>query len=88
MARRCCWRWAWSRRTGGGWAGRSAELGDCAGECAGEAGRGALSFADLKVRVDPAAEWEQMYHEVWRIERAYFYDPHFHGTDTVADEKL
>ena len=28
-----------------------------------------------------------MYHEVWRIERAYFYDPNFHGTDTVADEK-
>ena len=50
-------------------------------------GEGALSFADLKVRVDPAAEWEQMYHEVWRIERAYFYDPHFHGTDTVADER-
>jgi len=42
---------------------------------------------NLKVRVVPAAEWEQMYHEVWRIERAYFYDPHFHGTDTVADEK-
>jgi len=50
-------------------------------------GEGALSFADLKVRVDPAAEWAQMYHEVWRIERAYFYDSHFHGTDTVADER-
>jgi tricorn protease len=50
-------------------------------------GEGALSFADLKVHIDPAAEWAQMYHEVWRIERAYFYDPHFHGTDTVADEK-
>jgi len=50
-------------------------------------GDGALSFADLKVRVEPKAEWEQMYHEVWRIERAYFYDSHFHGTDTAADEK-
>jgi tricorn protease len=50
-------------------------------------GDGALSFADLKVRVEPSAEWAQMYHEVWRIERAFFYDPHFHGTDTVADEK-
>ncbi len=50
-------------------------------------GDGALSFADLQVRVDPPAEWSQMYHEVWRIERAYFYDPHFHGTDTVADER-
>lgn len=50
-------------------------------------GDGVLSFADLKVRVEPAAEWAQMYHEVWRIERAYFYDPNFHGADTVADEK-
>jgi tricorn protease len=50
-------------------------------------GEGALSLADLKVHVDPAAEWMQMYHEVWRIERAYFYDPHYHGTDTVADER-
>jgi tricorn protease len=50
-------------------------------------GDGDLSFADLKVHVDPAAEWMQMYHEVWRIERSYFYDPHFHGTDTVADER-
>jgi len=50
-------------------------------------GDGALSFADLKVRVEPSAEWAQMYHEVWRIERAFFYDPHFHGTDTAASEK-
>jgi tricorn protease len=49
---------------------------------------GALSLADMKVRVEPSAEWAQMYHEVWRIERAYFYDSHFHGADTVADEKL
>ena len=50
-------------------------------------GEGALSFGDVKMRVDPHAEWAQMYHEVWRIERAYFYDPNFHGTNTVADEK-
>jgi tricorn protease len=50
-------------------------------------GEGALSFADLKVHVDPTAEWMQMYHEVWRIERSFFYDPHYHGTDTVADER-
>jgi tricorn protease len=50
-------------------------------------GDGALNFSGLKVRVEPKAEWAQMYHEVWRIERAYFYDPHFHGTDTFAQEK-
>lgn len=50
-------------------------------------GEGALSPAGMQVRVEPAAEWAQMYHEVWRIERAFFYDPHFHGAPTVADER-
>ena len=46
----------------------------------------ALNLAQLEVRVDPQQEWAQMYREVWRIERAYFYDPGFHGVDTVAQE--
>lgn len=46
-----------------------------------------LKLDQLTVRVDPAAEWAQMYHEIWRIERAFFYDPNFHGYDTVAAEK-
>jgi tricorn protease len=50
-------------------------------------GEGVVSLADLEVRIDPAAEWRQMYHEVWRVERAYFYDPNFHGVDTVAEER-
>jgi tricorn protease len=31
------------------------------------------------MRVDPKAEWAQMYREVWRIERDFFYDPGAHG---------
>jgi len=50
-------------------------------------GEGDVSLDGLQVRVDPPAEWRQMYHEVWRIERAYFYDPNFHGVNTVAEEK-
>ncbi len=46
-----------------------------------------LSLDSLEVRVDPAAEWAQMYKEVWRIQRAYFYDPGFHGFDTVSAER-
>ncbi|MFI5165680.1 MAG: PDZ domain-containing protein [Thermoanaerobaculales bacterium] len=48
---------------------------------------GALTLKDLKVYVDPRAEWRQMYHEVWRIERDFFYDPHYHGLDLAAAEK-
>src|SRR5215472_710337 len=50
-------------------------------------GEGALNFGDLKLRVVPHEEWAQMYHEVWRIERAFFYDANFHGVNTVEDEK-
>jgi len=49
--------------------------------------KGALKTDALEVRVDPAAEWKQMYHEVWRIERDYFYDPNYHGLDLKAAEQ-
>jgi tricorn protease len=42
----------------------------------------------MEVWVDPRAEWRQIYHEVWRIERDFLYDPHFHGLDLAATEKL
>jgi tricorn protease len=50
-------------------------------------GDGVLAMGELKVYVDPQAEWKQMYHEVWRIERDFFYDPHHHGLDLQAAEK-
>jgi tricorn protease len=46
-----------------------------------KAGEGILKMADMEVYVEPRAEWKQMYREVWRIERDFFYDPHFHGLD-------
>jgi tricorn protease len=46
-----------------------------------------LKTQDLEVKVDPPAEWKQMFHEVWRIEREYFYDPHYHGLDLQAAEE-
>lgn len=46
-----------------------------------------LKLEKLAVRIDPGAEWAQMYREIWRIQRAYFYDPNFHGYDTVAAEQ-
>ncbi|NIM50509.1 MAG: peptidase S41, partial [Gemmatimonadales bacterium] len=38
----------------------------------------------IKVRIDPRAEWKQIYHEAWRINRDYFYDPNMHGADWAA----
>jgi len=50
-------------------------------------GEGALRVSDLEVKVDPMAEWKQMYNEVWRIEKSYFYDPNLHGVNTADAEK-
>ena len=52
-------------------------------------GEGALKLEGMEVRVDPRAEWKQMYHEVWRIERDFFYDPDLHGLESgrVAQKK-
>jgi len=52
-----------------------------------EAGKGNLKTADMELYVDPRAEWKQMYHEIWRIERDFFYDPHHHGLDLAQAEK-
>ncbi len=52
-----------------------------------EAGKGKLKTEDMEVSVQPREEWDQMYHEVWRIERDFFYDPHYHGLDLPAAEK-
>ncbi len=46
-----------------------------------------LDTAAMDVRVDPPAEWRQMYREVWRIERDFLYDPNAHGLDLRAAEK-
>ncbi|HYL83550.1 MAG TPA: PDZ domain-containing protein [Candidatus Angelobacter sp.] len=50
-------------------------------------GEGALKLGDMEAFVDPRAEWNQMYHEVWRIERDFLYDPNHHGLNIPATEK-
>jgi len=43
-----------------------------------------LDVERVQVRVDPPAEWRQMFHEAWRINRDWFYDPGYHGADWPA----
>jgi tricorn protease len=38
-----------------------------------------LDLSDLRMRLDPRAEWAQMFHEDWRIGRDWFYDSQMHG---------
>jgi tricorn protease len=48
---------------------------------------GPLKLDAMDVWVDPRAEWEHMYHQVWRDERDFFYDPGLHGVNKEAMEK-
>ncbi len=52
-----------------------------------KSGEGTLNVDNIELFVDPQAEWKQMYKEVWRIERDFFYDPHYHGLDLQASEE-
>ena len=52
-----------------------------------KAGEGVLKTDTLQVRDRSAGEWKQMYNEVWRIQRDWFYDPAFHGLDLQAQAK-
>lgn len=43
-----------------------------------------MKLAAMKGTVNPHEEWAQMFHEAWRIQRDYFYDPNMHGVDWQA----
>lgn len=42
-------------------------------------GEGVLKTDQMEVRVDPPAEWRQIYKEIWRIQRDFLYDTKAHG---------
>lgn len=45
---------------------------------------GRLDLSGMKLRIDPATEWAQIYHDAWLIMRDWFYDPGLHGVDWQA----
>jgi tricorn protease len=49
-----------------------------------EAPDGKLKTDAIQVRVDPRAEWPEIFDEAWRVNRDYFYDPKMHGRDWAA----
>ncbi|MFL6334735.1 MAG: PDZ domain-containing protein [Pyrinomonadaceae bacterium] len=42
---------------------------------------GLLKLDGLTMKLDPKAEWAEMYTDAWRTMRDWFYDPNMHGTD-------
>ncbi len=43
-----------------------------------------LDLSGLRMKLDPRAEWRQMWDDAWRITRDWFYDPKMHGFDWAA----
>jgi tricorn protease len=44
----------------------------------------ALGTGDLQLWIEPQAEWQQIFDDVWRMQAEYFYDPDLHGIDWQA----
>lgn len=53
-------------------------------EAPAKVGDGPLSVAQLETKVDPKAEWANIFRETWRIQREYFYDSKMQGADWDA----
>lgn len=49
-----------------------------------QAGQGKINVDSMEVKIDPAAEWKQIFYEAWKINRDFFYDPNMHGCDWPA----
>jgi tricorn protease len=47
-------------------------------------GEGALNLGGLRAEVDPPAEWKEMFNEVWRQERDFFFEPSMNGVNWEA----
>ncbi|MFN8353433.1 MAG: PDZ domain-containing protein [Spirosomataceae bacterium] len=41
----------------------------------------AVNMSNIQVKIDPAAEWKQIFREAWRYQRDYFYVRNVHGLD-------
>jgi len=44
-------------------------------------GQGRLAVDAIEVKIDPRAEWSQIFDEAWRINRDFFYATNMHGHD-------
>ena len=44
-------------------------------------GDGALNLSTMRAEINPPEEWKQMFNEVWRQERDYFFEAAMNGVD-------
>jgi tricorn protease len=52
-----------------------------------KAGDGALDLAGMRAEVDPREEWKQVFNEVWRQQRDYFFTASMNGVDWAKERE-
>lgn len=58
-----------------------------AGRKPGNPGEGKIDLSGVSLFVDPVAEWKQIFDEVYKIEKDFFYVKNMHGVDWDANRK-
>ena len=48
-------------------------------------GDGTLNLSSMEMRIDPRAEWQQMFNETWREERDFFFEASMNGVDWAKE---
>ncbi len=51
----------------------------------GHIGENALALSGMQAEIDPRAEWKQMFYEVYRQERDYFFEPSMNGVNWAQE---
>ena len=46
-----------------------------------------LDVSRMEAKIDPSAEWNEMFHQAWRLERDFFFNPEMNGVDWPAIER-
>jgi tricorn protease len=44
-------------------------------------GDGKLNLGEVVAKIDPREEWREVFHEAWRVERDFYWDPNMTGHD-------
>ncbi len=47
-------------------------------------GDGKLDLSSLQTRIEPREEWKEIFHEAWRVERDFYWDPDMEGLNWKA----
>lgn len=43
-----------------------------------------LDVSKMQAQIDPPKEWNEMFHQAWRLERDFFFNPQMNGVDWAA----